>query len=142
MDIDQNDINEKVKMWIEIAEEDLRLAKHAFSLESNIPYRLICYHAQQCAEKYLKAFLVYHLIDFPYTHSIDVLIKLCKEKEDFSDKLQDASQLTNYAIAMRYPGDYSKLKKEDSVKAVELAEKVRNIIHTSLSKSGYTNVGI
>lgn len=133
-----DEVIEKVKMWIEIADEDLRIAKHAFSLESNVPYRMICYHAQQCAEKYLKAFLVYHLIDFPYTHSIDVLIKLCKEKEDFSEKLQDASELTNYAIAMRYPGDYSKLKKEDAVKAVELGENVKSVVTKALSNAGFT----
>lgn len=98
---------------------------------------MICYHAQQCAEKYLKAFLVYNLIDFPYTHSIDVLIKLCKEKTDFSETLRDASELTNYAIAMRYPGDYSKLKKEDAIKAVESAENVKSIISEELNNEGY-----
>jgi len=55
-----NDIIVKVKKWIDYAEEDLRLAKHSLTLESNYPSRLTAYHAQQCAEKYLKEFLIFH----------------------------------------------------------------------------------
>jgi HEPN domain-containing protein len=71
------EILKKVKKWIEFVEEDLRVAKISIKLASNIPYRIIAFHSQQCAEKYLKAFLVYNLIDFPYTHNISTLIELC-----------------------------------------------------------------
>jgi len=60
-------INKKVKQWFEIAEEDFHLAKHSFVISSPVPYRLIAYHCQQSAEKYLKGLLVYFQIDFPYT---------------------------------------------------------------------------
>lgn len=66
-----------VRQWISYAEDDFRLARHALSLSSDVPYRLIAYHAQQCAEKYLKAYLVSHNTDFPYTHNIKALLKLC-----------------------------------------------------------------
>ena len=56
MSDERKELEEQVFRWIEIAEEDLLLANHAFTLKSNVPYRLIAYHAQQCAEKYLKAF--------------------------------------------------------------------------------------
>lgn len=62
------ELKEKVKHWIELAEEDLRVAKHSLTMSSNIPYRIIAFHSQQCAEKYIKALLVLHNIDFPYTH--------------------------------------------------------------------------
>ena len=52
----------QVQKWLKIADEDLRLAEFAFEMDSNIPYRLICYHSQQCVEKYLKALLVSELI--------------------------------------------------------------------------------
>lgn len=70
------ELKEQVLKWVELAEEDFRLAKFAFKMKSNIPYRLICYHTQQTAEKYIKGFLVNELIDFPYTHSIEALLKL------------------------------------------------------------------
>ncbi|MGD2091688.1 MAG: HEPN domain-containing protein [Candidatus Aminicenantes bacterium] len=44
----------KARKWASYAEQDLRLAKHGLTISSSCPYRLIAYHAQQCAEKYLK----------------------------------------------------------------------------------------
>lgn len=70
-----NAIKKSVKEWLRHADEDLRLAQHAFKLKSAVPYKLIAYHAQQCAEKSLKAYLVYKHIDFPYTHNISVLLR-------------------------------------------------------------------
>jgi HEPN domain-containing protein len=53
------------------------MADVAIKLKSNVPCRIIAFHAQQCAEKYLKAYLVSQKVDFPYTHSIATLLKLC-----------------------------------------------------------------
>ncbi len=108
MNVDFEEHKIQVLKWIEIEEEDLRLAAFAFKMESNIPFRLICYHSQQCVEKYLKALLVSELIDFPYTHSIEVLVKLSPMQYDLSTKLSKMFNLSNYAIARRYPGDYEK----------------------------------
>ncbi|TVR02054.1 MAG: HEPN domain-containing protein [Desulfovibrionales bacterium] len=83
---------DKARKWMHFAEEDLRLAEHALHLASGCPYRLIAYHAQQCAEKYIKAFLVYSDIDFPYTRNIRKLIRLCGD--DIFQALQDADALT------------------------------------------------
>ena len=68
MNEDRNKILRKTRQWIQFADEDLRLAEHGLTLSTSIPYRLIAFHAQQCAEKYLKAFLVLREIEFPYTH--------------------------------------------------------------------------
>ena len=46
----------KVVQWLSLADEDLNLASHALGLGAQSPYRLIAYHAQQCAEKCLKVF--------------------------------------------------------------------------------------
>ena len=64
------DIMRMVVQWLGLADEDLSLASDALHYSSRRPYRLIAYHAQQCAEKCLKAFLVYHSEDFPYTNHI------------------------------------------------------------------------
>lgn len=122
MNDERKELEEQVFKWVEIAEEDLILANHAFTLSSNIPYRLICYHAQQCAEKYLKALLVSRLIDFPYTHVIDDIVKLCPAELDLMNTLASTFKLTNYAVAKRYPGEYKKVTKANAVEAVKLAE--------------------
>jgi len=53
MSADNNQIVRKVNQWINYADEDLILAKHGLTLSSSAPFRLIAYHAQQCAEKSL-----------------------------------------------------------------------------------------
>jgi len=135
------DKNEELQIqvlnWIEIAEEDLILAKHAFTIKSNIPYRLIGYHAQQCAEKYLKAYLVSKLIDFPYTHNIEVLITLCNNIVNLKDDLKDTVKLSRYAIAKRYPGEYQSINRREAKEAVVLAELTKNVIGKLLEKDGF-----
>jgi HEPN domain-containing protein len=46
-------VAKKAKEWLLHADEDLQLAKHAFKLKTSAPFKLIAYHAQQCAEKCL-----------------------------------------------------------------------------------------
>ncbi len=125
----------KVKEWIECAEEDLLLARHALTLTSSCPYRLIAYHAHQCAEKYLKAFLVFHLVDFPYTHDIQYLLDLCSQKADWPTALAEADSLTTYSITTRYPGRPIVVK-EEVENAIELASQVKSIVRRSLLDEG------
>ncbi|MBI4680278.1 MAG: HEPN domain-containing protein [Nitrospirae bacterium] len=126
-------VNEIAREWIGHAEEDLRLAKHAFKLSSSCPYKLVAFHAQQCAEKYLKAFLTIKNVDFPYTHNISLLLELCSSYADWAKDLHEAEDLTPYAITARYPGK-DKVTKKDAVKAVETANKVRKIIRKVLKQ--------
>jgi len=87
------------------------------------------YHAQQSAEKCLKSFLVFHNIDFPYTHDISRLLELCAKKTNWTQDIQDAEELTLYAITARYPEESEEVTAEDAHRAITIAEKVRKIIH-------------
>lgn len=129
-------ILEKVIQWLEFADEDLKLARHGLTLTSGVPYRLIAYHAQQCAEKYLKAFLVYHEIDFPYTHNIGRLLELCAEKGDWARNLPEADELTPFVITARYPSEQETVTREESLRAIEIALKVRETIRKALEREG------
>ncbi len=61
-----------------------------------------CFHAQQATEKYLKAFLTYHGISFPYTHNLAELIELCAGvDEEFRSLKSRAAPLTTYAVRLR-----------------------------------------
>ena len=62
-----------VQQWIEKAEHDFITAEHALTLKENCPFDTICFLAQQCAEKYLKALLVSRSVDFPKTHDLRLL---------------------------------------------------------------------
>jgi len=121
------DIILNVKKWITYAEEDLRLAKHSLTLESGCPFRLTAYHAQQCAEKYLKALLVSRKIDFPYTHSITRLLEICSEIIN-TNELTEAEILTSFAITTRYPGEDEEVTKEEALDAIRIADLVKEKI--------------
>jgi HEPN domain-containing protein len=131
-----SEVLKKVIQWLEFADEDLKLARHGLTLTSGVPYRLIAYHAQQCAEKYLKAFLVYHEIDFPYTHNIGRLMELCAEKGDWARDLPEADELTPFAITARYPSEQEAVTREESLRAIEIALKVRETIRKALEREG------
>ena len=47
MSANDDDILKKVKQWLAYADEDLRLARHGMTLSTDVPHRLIAYHAQQ-----------------------------------------------------------------------------------------------
>ncbi len=130
------EILKKVMQWLSHADEDLNLASHALGLGAKSPYRLIAYHAQQCAEKCLKAFLVYHHVDFPYTHNIRRLLKFCAEHATWTDTLKDAEELTPYAITARYPGEDEEVTKSEAQRAIEIAQQVRKQVRTALQQLG------
>jgi HEPN domain-containing protein len=132
----EKEILKKVMQWLNLADEDLNLASHAFGLGAQSPYRLIAYHAQQCAEKYLKAFLVYHNVDFPYTHSIRVLLKLCSSLATWTQTLKDAEELSPYAITARYPGEDEQVTRDEAQRTIEIAIRVRLKVREQLEALG------
>lgn len=133
---DNKNIFKKVVKWIEYADEDFRAAEITSSVSSNIPYRIIAFHSQQCAEKYLKAFLVFHSIDFPYTHNISTLIELCLPIVDLNSELKSAKELSKYAVAVRYPTEYLIISKNEALRTIKIAAKVKNVILNLLRKEG------
>jgi HEPN domain-containing protein len=66
-----------------------------------------CFHAQQAAEKYLKAFLAFHDKPFPYTHNLGDLTELCAGiNVQFRTLTLMASELTPYAVRLRYDDSF------------------------------------
>jgi HEPN domain-containing protein len=110
--------------WVEKAEEDFELSKSALKRKKPL-LTGACFHAQQCAEKYMKALLVSKGADFPKTHDLLMLNKLCSQKGillEVDAKL--LSILTDYAVRTRYPGEGPIL--EDAREAIEIAKLVRS----------------
>jgi len=48
-----------VQAWVAKADEDRLCLENELKAE-HTPWSVVCFHAQQAAEKYLKAFLVFH----------------------------------------------------------------------------------
>ena len=123
------------RKWILKAESDLKIAKDELTME-NPATDAICFHAQQCAEKYLKAYLVYNNKEIRKTHDIAELIKMCSEIDQEFNKLnrEDIVALTDYAVEIRYIDDFYFPSIEEAKFAIELAEEVKNFVLKKLQQ--------
>ncbi|MHB9028395.1 MAG: HEPN domain-containing protein [Candidatus Latescibacterota bacterium] len=134
MSVPHEEVQKKVLQWITYADEDLTAANHIFTLKSCVPYRLIAWHAQQCAEKYIKAYLVFHHVDFPYTHRILYLLELCPERDRWDNSLAEAEILTPFAVMTRYPGEDEPVSAHEAKHAVKIAEGMRDNPGSTVAK--------
>jgi len=123
-----------VREWLEKADNDLRNAAHTLTLGAEGPTDTICFHSQQCVEKYLKAFLAFVEIDFPKTHDIEELMNLVPNRYRPELSIQDQRRLTAYATVTRYPGGYEPIKLSEARQAVKLARRMRKAIRGHLPK--------
>jgi len=114
-----------VKLWIEKAENDLINAKHSINIKPKPPLDTVCFHAQQCAEKYLKAFLVFHEIEFEKIHDLGELISLAASTDrNFFDIIEYGEKLTDYAVDIRYPLLLEEPTEGEAKEAIEMAIKI------------------
>lgn len=94
----------------------------------------VCFHAQQCVEKYLKARLILADIRFPKTHDLVALLALVQKTEPLWQPWKDhLAKLTHYAVTVRYPGESA--ERADAAEAVKLARLLRIEIRWSLGLS-------
>jgi len=108
--------------WLRYAVSDVELARA--SGVPNVMLESLCCHAQQCAEKSLKAVLVSFRVPIHKTHSIGLLLDLLCEHVLIPPEVEEAAILTDYAVASRYPGDAEPITQSDYEQAVHLAETV------------------
>ena len=142
MTVPREAILTKVREWAAHADDDMRVAEHTLTLPDDCPYRLVAYHAQQCAEKYLKAYLVLRGIDFPFTHNLARLLELCSEQSAWREQLKDVEELTPFAITARYPGDDEPVSEAEARRAVDIAARAREQVRAALSAAGATLKGL
>ncbi len=123
---------EFTREWLRKAEIDFKTAQHLSKSGPDFTEGT-AFHSQQAAEKYLKAFLVWHQIEFQKTHDIKALLGLAgRVDENIPQKLQNSVMLTPYGVEYRYPGDYPEVSEGDAQKALSLAESVRKEIRGHL----------
>ena len=122
----------RVRQWVEKADHDLRNADHTLTLhDEECPFDTVCFHAQQCAEKYLKGWLVYSNVDFPRTHDLVVLLRQAEEVGLRGTNLREVQPLNRYTIEARYPGDWEPIDR-DEAERVALARRLCTAVRTLL----------
>ena len=117
--------------WIEKAEED-RLVVHQLMEANSSAMGAIGFHCQQAAEKFLKAFLIFHGIEPPRTHNIEFLLKQCSEIAVNFTSINPLN-LTDYGVEARYPGDFLEPSAMELKGLIEMVDQIREIV---LDKTG------
>jgi HEPN domain-containing protein len=118
--------------WVQLAEGDITTCQRELRARKLPNYNAACFHAQQCAEKYLKARLQEAGIAFPKTHNLEHLLQIILPLEPTWTTLRsDLIILTSAAIEVRYPG--MSADKVDAKEALRISMAVRKCVRLSLA---------
>jgi HEPN domain-containing protein len=128
-----------VAEWVAKAEDDVVGITRLLAEPVGCPTGLVCFCAQQCAEKYLKAVLVARAIDFPKVHDIERIVSLLPAGIRVPLTVEEQRQLTSYAVVSRYPGVGGPISLTEARRAVRLAKRVRAAVRKHLPKPAGRN---
>jgi HEPN domain-containing protein len=110
--------------WVDKADGDFATAGRELRAAPAPNFDAACFHAQQCAEKYLKACLVEASGTFPKTHDLSALLELLLPVEPTWAMLRtDLDWLTDVGVEVRYPGTVADAA--DAGRAVDIAARTR-----------------
>ena len=122
---------ELVEEWIYKAEEDFESALHLVKKDRKPVPDSICFHCQQCIEKYLKAFLILNNIEPPEIHDLQRLKAICSNVDESFEEISEELDILNaYAINFRYPGEVATV--EEANEAFLVMKKVHKFIRDRL----------
>ena len=128
-------MNPAVAEWVAKAEGDFLTAGRELRARKSPNYDAVCFHAQQCAEKYLKAVLQENNKQIPKIHNLIELMLLYEEIDSNFEILRaDLVIMERFSVRTRYPGEIA--EKGDAQSAYAAAGIARNFIRQKLgSKS-------
>jgi HEPN domain-containing protein len=113
---------EEFEAWLYRAQSNLRIAH--LGRGEGVFLEDLCFEAQQAAEKALKALLIYLSDDYPRVHAFALILEQLEQHVTVPESIREVVELTDYAVQIRYPGDYYPVSEEEYERALELAERV------------------
>ncbi|MFQ5901719.1 MAG: HEPN domain-containing protein [Thermodesulfobacteriota bacterium] len=112
------------KQWIAKAKNDLLNADNNLKAEE-IPFDTVCFHCQQAAEKFLKAYLVANGNPYPISHDLILILEKILLLNSSAEALRDdLALLMPYAVEIRYPDDWFMPTEDDAKEAREAVSRV------------------
>ena len=127
-------MNRKTQQWIDKAEGGWATMMRENRVRKQPNYDAVCFHAQQCAEKYFKARLFDAAIAFGKIHDLEKLLNdLLPIEPNWISLRNEAIILTSFAVEFRHPG--MKAVKSDSKKAVKNCRLIRKTVRQAFNLS-------
>jgi len=124
---------EVVKEWLILAQEDLATAA---DMVPRHRWRHVCFHAQQAAEKFIKALLTSRQLEIPRTHDLEKLVQHLADAKFLGLLDPDILDLSEYAVDTRYPSDsVEALTAADAERALVASNKVEKRVMNALHPS-------
>jgi HEPN domain-containing protein len=125
------EVRSLVAGWIEKADLDFDTVVRLIAEER---FRdIVALHAQQVVEKYLKALLTWHQVEFPKTHVIRRLLILVQPVEpELAQALDETNWLSPFGAEIRYPGDRPGTAPGDEIRVHHLAAMTREAVSMAL----------
>ncbi|ABB30463.1 HEPN domain protein [Geobacter metallireducens RCH3] len=121
------------------ADADLATAQREASVDDAPNFDEVCFHAQQCAEKYLKAIMVETGVRVPRIHDLEALVNLLfGEYPGLERILRFARILSAMAVEVRYPGMTA--DEDDATESLKAATLIREAVQEILCGSGDAGV--
>jgi len=119
--------------WLAKAENDFEFAQIVFAEEKEY-FDQICFHFQQSAEKFLKAYIIANNLGFERTHDLPLLLQKCSRKDaSFQDLKADCGYLAAFYIHTRYPMDWPvETTKDKAQRAQDSAARIRELVCSRL----------
>lgn len=119
------------KEWVDKAEADFICAQRESRARRQPSYDDICFHVQQCIEKYMKARLIEENRTFPKIHDLSKLLDLLLSLEAlWADLRPTLIMISEYAVMYRYPGESA--TKTQALTAFRECKKIRAIMRIRL----------
>jgi HEPN domain-containing protein len=116
--------------WVAKAEADFGSTELEFNA-SKPNFDATCFHAHQCAEKYLKALLQEHALAFPKTHDLELLLELLLPLAPSLGSVRSAAQaLAGHSVEFRYPGMWA--DEPTALHALENCRAIRSAVRALL----------
>jgi len=117
--------------WVAKAEGDFAMMERECRVKEDPNYDGICFHAQQCAEKYLKARLCEGDISFSKIHDLVALLEQALEVEpEWEAFREDLAYLSDFSVMFRYPGESA--DRESALDAQSRCQLFRNAARNAL----------
>jgi HEPN domain-containing protein len=121
----------EAERWLTYARSDLSAGRALLRDPEHYP-RQVCFLAQQAAEKALKALLVLLEIEFPHTHDLDRLRECVPPGWRVKAEFPQLYALSIWAVESRHPGDMPDVVESDAQEALQLAERICQVVAADL----------